>query len=438
MEQFQELSISSDGRFILNKDGSPFFYLADTAWELFHKLSREDADEYLRNRAEKGFTAVQAVALAELDGLYTPNAHGRLPFLFYKDGTLDPAAPDLMPPYSYWDHVDYILKKAAEYGLYIAFLPTWGDKWNRLWGKGPEILDPETAENFGNFIGTRYGGYQNIIWVLGGDRPLQTRRHFETICALARGIKKSESRPHLMTLHPTGGHSSSEAVHEEPWLDFNMIQSGHSRSRFNYEMISKDRQLLPAKPVLDGEPGYEDHPESFDIARGYMDAADVRQFAYMSVFSGACGHTYGDHSIWSMVGDVREMPDFRRGHFALNWKQALNSPGSFQMKYLKDLVLSHDFLKLKPASEAVEEQLPGVLHIPVLKSERVLLAYISQGQEIRLKADQLPKGPLTFSWFDPRTGCYSEKTQARPGDLLSLLPPSGGRGNDWVLVIEAV
>ncbi len=67
------------GRYLSWDDGSPFFYLADTAWELLHALSREEMDFYFECRARQGFTAVQCVALAENDGLRTPNFYGRVP-----------------------------------------------------------------------------------------------------------------------------------------------------------------------------------------------------------------------------------------------------------------------------------------------------------------------------------------------------------------------
>jgi hypothetical protein len=62
------LRVSDNRHFLVRADGKPFFYLADTAWELFHRLNREEAVQYLQNRADLGFTAIQAVALAELDG----------------------------------------------------------------------------------------------------------------------------------------------------------------------------------------------------------------------------------------------------------------------------------------------------------------------------------------------------------------------------------
>jgi hypothetical protein len=47
--------------------------MADTVWPLFHRLGREEAVRYLEDRARKGFSVIQAVALAELDGLTSPN-----------------------------------------------------------------------------------------------------------------------------------------------------------------------------------------------------------------------------------------------------------------------------------------------------------------------------------------------------------------------------
>src|SRR5262249_18837819 len=93
----QDLRVSENRRFLVRADGTPFFYLADTAWELFHRLDFEQAEDYLENRAAKGFTVIQAVALAEFDGLTEPNANGDLPLI-----DQDPARPNA----AYFEHVD--------------------------------------------------------------------------------------------------------------------------------------------------------------------------------------------------------------------------------------------------------------------------------------------------------------------------------------------
>lgn len=433
--EFKRLGISSDGRRIVDASGAPFFYLADTAWELFHSLDREEAARYLDDRAAKGFTAIQAVALAEFDGLNRPNAYGRTPLCRDEQGRFDPRHPDTSGEYSYWAHVDSIVRAACERGLYIAMLPTWGDKFNRLWGMGPEVFDPESAYEYGLWLGRRYADAPNIIWVLGGDRPLDNARHFAVVRAMAHGLREGDGGAHIMTFHPTGACSSSKPLHEEDWLDFNMIQSGHTRRRFNYEMIERDWNMQPPKPVLDGEPGYEDHPEDFDAANGYLDAADARQFAYMVLFSGACGHTYGDHSIWSMVRAI-PVEGFAPAHFCKTWDKALDSPGAGQMHHARDLLMSHDFLHFMPAPERVTLRLPGVMHIPVLESGTCLMAYTAQGRAVPLEAGVLGGGRARVRWFDPRTGGYTEAGETDCAIENSYAPPSGGRGCDWVLVLE--
>src|SRR4051812_8293724 len=147
--------------FLSTTDNQPFFYLADTAWELFHRLTREQADRYLKNRAEKRFTVIQAVLLAELDGLHTPNAYGHTPL--QND---DPTKPNE----AYFQHVDYIVNKADELGLTIGMLPTWGDKWFKPLGQGG-IFTPENARTYGQYVGKRYKD-KPIIWILGGDRAV--------------------------------------------------------------------------------------------------------------------------------------------------------------------------------------------------------------------------------------------------------------------------
>jgi hypothetical protein len=122
------LKVSSDKRFIIKANGEPFFYLADTAWELFHRTDRKQAVEYLQKRADQKFTVIQAVALAELDGISDPNMQGDLP-LIDKDPTRPAITPGNNPnkadEYDYWDHVDYIVDEANKRGLYVAMLPAW-------------------------------------------------------------------------------------------------------------------------------------------------------------------------------------------------------------------------------------------------------------------------------------------------------------------------
>ena len=333
-----KLKISNDQRFIVYENGEPFFWLGDTAWELFHRTTPEEADLYLENRAAKGFTVIQAVVLAELDGLNEPSSNGERPLI-----DNDPTKPNL----KYFEHVDYIVNKAQELGMFIGMLPTWGDKWNKQWGVGPVVFTPENAYQYGKFLGNRYKD-KNIIWILGGDRKPDNDEHLAIIRAMAQGIREEIGDKQLMTFHPMGGWSSSEWFHNDEWLDLNMFQSGHGQANNpNYKKTQHDYNLEPAKPVLDGEPCYEDHPINWRAENGWFDEFDSRRAGYWSMMSGACGHTYGNHNIWQMWLPGRDPISVAR----TPWKQSIDYPGAFQAGYMRSLFESRPWQLLQPASD---------------------------------------------------------------------------------------
>jgi hypothetical protein len=86
------LKVAKNGFDLQLENGTPFFWLGDTAWELFHRLTLPEIKLYLQNRADKGFNVIQAVVLAEFDGLRIPNRYGQVPF-----HDLDPAKPNENP-----------------------------------------------------------------------------------------------------------------------------------------------------------------------------------------------------------------------------------------------------------------------------------------------------------------------------------------------------
>jgi hypothetical protein len=435
----KRLRVSADGRWLVWADGKPFFYLGDTAWELFHRLNREEADLYLQDRAAKGFTVIQAVVLAELDGLGTPNPYGEVP-LIDKDPT--------KPNEAYFRHVDYIVAKAESLGLFIGMLPTWGDKWNKKWGVGPEIFTPENARIYGRWLARRYKD-RPVIWILGGDRPIENDRHREIIRAMAAGLTEGDAGAHLITFHPVGGASSAQWFHDEPWLSFNMFQSGHGSPNFpNYKMTLSAYERQPVKPVLDGEPRYEDHPIDWKTEKGWFDDWDVRQAAYWSMLSGACGHTYGNHNIWQMWEPGRKPISWAR----TPWREALQHPGATQMGYLRRLFESRPWQSLIPDQSLIVSDNPeGSGHCRAARSADRTFAFVYTplGLAVRIRLDLLKGQEIVAWWFDPRTG-RSERLSTidlgrlaptegvRENKVVEFDPPGDpGRGNDWVLVLDS-
>jgi hypothetical protein len=423
-----DLKVSPNHRYLVHADGTPFFYLGDTAWELFHRLKREEAEQYFENRKQKGFTVIQAVILAELDGLNFPNAAGWRP-LTYGDPTI--------PNRGYFADVDAMVKSAEKAGLYIGMLPTWGDKVKSApWEKKPDVrFTPKNAHTYGKILGERYKDAPNIIWILGGDRSPED---VEDIWReMAAGLKEGDGGRHLITYHPGGGASSADLLNKEPWLDFNMLQSGHKKRNLRNDlMIQKDYNLTPVKPTMDGEARYENHPINWKPENGWFDDFDVRQAAYWALFAGAHGHTYGCHDVWQMKTAEREPVSFARG----DWKTSLDLPGARQMGYVRQLMESRPMLTRVPdQSLIITQPATDEDHIQATRGDNYAFVYIPTGKPVSIQMGKIQGDKVKASWFDPRTGKTQEAGRiANKGPHHFTPPGKPGRGNDWVLVLDSV
>jgi hypothetical protein len=429
-----KLKVSGNSHFLVFEDGTPFFYLGDTAWELLHRLSKADAEKYLENRRQKGFTVIQAVTLAELDGLNVPNAESEKPLL-----DNDPARPNE----KYFAHIDWVIKKAEEKGIFIGLLPTWGDKWNKKWGNGPEIFTPENAKIYGKFLGARYVNSPNIIWILGGDRPVETDVHRQIISETAAGLREGDGGSHLISFHPSGGSGSAQYFHNEKWLDFNMRQNGHSLSYTErYHMTLKEYNLSPAKPVIDAEPIYEDHPINFNPdENGHSTGADVRRPLYWDLFSGACGHTYGHHSVWQMWSPERDQIN----RPLMPWYEAIDQPGATQMIYGRLLIESRPFLTRIPDNsiivvDRIPTSVPGAGAYQFVSTRdqdgTYAMIYAPVGRKFSVRMDVIKGKEVVAWWYNPRNGEAKQIGKYANTGTQTFISPNPGENSDWILVLD--
>jgi hypothetical protein len=420
------LQVHSSGRYLETEDGKPFFWLADTAWELFHRLSRNEAEHYLKDRAAKKFNVIQAVVLAELDGLNTPNPAGHRPLI-----DNDPTRPNE----AYFEDVDWVVQRAEALGLYIGMLPTWGDKWHKNGGTGPLVFNPENARVFGRFLGDRYRD-RAIFWILGGDKFVEDEVERSILEEMALGLREGDMSHHLITFHPTGQYSSAIYFHNAPWLDFNMIQTGHTRDRDNFTSITAEYHRMPVKPVIDGEPGYENIPHAFDAANPRLEAIHTRRFCYWALFSGACGHTYGCNDIWQMwkQGDPPVIAA------QLPWNEAIHLPGSGQMQYARALIESGPYFDRIPDPSLVEPpNTSGPDYTAACRAPdaRYALVYFPSGKAVTLRTYILKGQQVAVQWYDPRTGATlaAPPIEILPWKTTQFIPPTV---NDWVLVLRSI
>jgi len=421
------LKISSDSNYIVTHDNKPFFWLGGTAWELIHRLDKDEIDTYLTDRANKGFTVIQTVILAELDGLNTPNAYGDKPLLNNDPTKLNE---------QYFTHVDYVIEKANELGLYIALLPSWGDKFNKKWGTGPEIFNTENARIYGELLARRYLNCTNLLWILGGDRALENENHFEIVRAMAKGIQEID-RNHLISFHPVGAKKATDFLNDK-WLDFDMYQSGHSRTAKEYSYVLDSKKMSTTRPIINGEARYENIPDRFweEKSHGWLDDADVRVSAYWSIIAGAAGYTYGCNDIWQMY-DISKAPIINA---RTDWKAALQLPGSSQMGYMRQIfeilpwqkmILNQNLiLNANPENETY-------ILSAISSDKKIIIAYTPTGNPINIDLAKIDSKGINAYWFNPRSG------KIKPiGDFETVTPQefkpwSSGWGSDYLLILAA-
>ncbi|WP_053216174.1 glycoside hydrolase family 140 protein [Guptibacillus hwajinpoensis] len=443
------LKVSGNGHFLIHEDGTPFFYMADTAWELFGRVTREQAEMYFSNRKQKGFNAIQAVVVTQFERFgVAPNIYGDKAILnndFYQ------------PNEAYYQNVDWIVDKAEEMGLYIVMLPLWGSAELEGPSRGfpNPALNPSTnnqglqeAKNkayfHGNFLAKRYKGKANIIWMLGGDGDPAVPGSFDFISiyqAMANGIVDGDGGRFLRTYHPRT--QSSKYLHTitlsngEQMLDFNSNQTAQVFDFPNYPPVANDWGLSPAKPTLNAENRYEDIPNNYTAGNPRLRDFDVRQAQYWALFSGAFGITYGHNDIWQMYVKSLYSPWIGANS---NWYDELDSPGAFQMSHIRKLMLSRPFLNRIPDQGIIASSQPSTsgAYIAATRASDGSYAFVYTpfGGTVTVNMSKISGGSVKAHWYNPRNGTTTFIGTYTNTGTRTFTAPSSNRGNDWVLMLD--
>ena len=438
---FPALKISANGRYFMQQDGSPFFWLGDTGWLLFTRLDRNETKRYLDDRAGKGFNVIQVMVLHSLDAV---NVYGQ-PALENRNvatpKTTDSNSPDIKGQYDYWDHVDFVIDQAAARGIWIALVPVWGS--NVKAGK----LSEAQAERYATFLANRYKSKPNIIWMNGGDiKGSDYIKVWERIGATIHALDPH----HLMTFHPRGRTSSSTWFHNQPWLNFNSVQSGHRRyeqdtskgdlhyGEDNWKYIMADYKRLPAKPVLDAEPSYENIPQGLhDTTQPRWKDSDLRRYGYWSVFAGAAGYTYGDNSVMQMLRPSDKKSSYGAKAF---WYDAIADPGAAQMQYLKKLLLSRPYFERVPDQQLISGDAGAKYdRLVATRGKNYAFIYTCNGRNIKAVMGKIAGTKVKAGWYDPRNGSITPAGEYPNKGIIGFNPPGEpANGNDWVLILDSV
>jgi len=398
------LRVGADHRHLVDRRGVPFLLQGDAAWSLIANATREDADGYLRNRRAKGFNAVLVNLIEHKFARNAPrNAYGDAPF---------PDPSDLaVPNDKYFEHADWVVRRAGEDGIVVLLAPAYLGYPGLDEGFYDEVMaaGPEKCLAYGRYLGRRYAGFDNIIWVMGGDRDPGPAR--EDMDMIAYGIRESDRR-HLMTAHC---HSDSSPAEQYPgsWLQVS--------TSYAYEIVhlrlTWDYERTPAMPLFLIESIYEGEHNSSQV--------QVRRQAYWAVLCGEFGHVMGNYPIWS---------------FSPGWQAAMDSPGSVALMHWGRLFRSRPWSDLVPDKEhrVVTSGVGEYWGLDYLAAASTpgggtLIAYMPDARTITVDLSKLAKGRANAWWFDPRTGAAAAAGSFTTEGTRQFAPPAQG---DWVFVVD--
>jgi hypothetical protein len=417
-----KLKVSPNGRYFVDQDGKPFFYLGDTCWLLFQRLNRDEVEEYLKDRAAKGFTVIQAYVIRGL-GKRHPDGNGSLlgeaPFI-----DRDPAKPNE----AFFKNVDFVINRANELGLVMGLVTA--KSWHV--NNHPEkVFDEKNAYAFGKFLGERYKN-NAVLWYPGGDSV--PGKDEAVWVAMAKGLKDGSGGAHLVSYHGSGQTSSSTWFHRAEWLDFNSIQSGHGWAAKTYRFVDRDYGLSPARPTVDMEPPYENHPTGAKTPR--IDSHQVRKAAYWNMLAGAAGHGYGALDLFWLYKDS-DGPFPRNGFQP--WRKALAYEGARQVGLMRRLFELRPWYKLVPDQSVIAVgQGEGEDHVRAARAGDggFVVVYLPTGRPVSIKMDKVAGKAVKAQWYDPRKGTWLLIGEYANTGVREFTAPTRGAKEDWVLVLE--
>jgi hypothetical protein len=423
------VQVSRDRRHLAHEDGTPFFWLADTAWNGALKSTPSEWDFYIKERKRQRFTAVQWVATqwrAAPDG----DREGRPAFTGRERIAIDPR---------FFQRMDERVEALNRAGLLNVPVLLWAIGG----GSHPEVnpgfsLPEDQAILLARYMVARWGG-NDVVWILPGDGDYRGPRA-ERWKRIGRAVFGEEPHAPVM-LHPGGMHWVLDEFAAEEWVDIHGYQSGHGDDERTLRWIvsgppSTDWRREPARPFLNLEPPYEHHIAYQSQTR--ISPHTVRRAVYWSLLvAPTAGVSYGGHGVWGWDDGTKPPVDHPRTGVPLPLKRAIVMPGAEQMAHLARFFTNLEFWNLRPSPEVLAAQ-PGEESaqrwITAAKSISgdLLVVYLPDNPQVEIFQHYLPP-EVSASWFNPRSGEIASVVGNVRNRIVYFATPGAG---DWLLLVR--
>lgn len=410
------VSAAVGGRHLEDAEGRPFLLHGDTAWSLIADLDREDADRYLRDRAERGFNTILASLIEHRFARNAPaNAYGDAPFLTDGDYTT--------PNERYFAHAEWILHRAQELGLLVLLTPSYigiggGEQgWYAVMARN----GPKALEGYGRYLGRRFAALDNIVWVHGGDWDPPNRR---LVTAIVDGIEQTDPT----AVHTFHGAPESVVADVWPGATWLMLDTVYTYGPVLPAMLAQ-RARRTGRPFILIESAYEN--EQGITAQG------LRTQAYHAALGGGTGQLFGNNPVWHFDGPgLHAQP--------AGWRESLDSTGARDMTRLKALLDTLPWWRLEPdiagglvtGGVGTGKDRAAAARTP---DGQVAVVYLPSQRTVAVDLGRMA-GPLVqVRWHDPTGARTSTAAETLPAEGTVRLAPPGRNGagdGDWVLLLE--
>lgn len=438
--------VSPNGRYLQDSSGKPFLLHGDTAWSLMVQLTKEETEEYLENRRQKGFNAILVNLIEYTYADHPPrNKVGVAPFTTEGDFSTPNAA--------YFAHADWVIRTAAEKGILVILNPCYtgwssnfrssADGWMR------EILSngPVKCRDYGRYLGMRYKESANIVWQAGGDTTIPVGSDLErNWLEILLGIREHAPNQ-LWSAH---WYRFTTALDQTTFAPFMGLDNAYAGNRTYIQVLRAYNREKP-KPTFVNEAYYE----NTRLVPGAGLPHLVRAQAYWAILSGATGHLFGSDHIWAFGARTYARPDAPR----YDWRAGMESQGSREMVFVRRLFEGRPWHELVPDQEhsvvtsgygtfGRDDRTPGGDYVTAARTRdgSLIMAYVpSTGTGTRTITVDMTRlsQPAVGRWYNPTNGTFTAIQDGRPlpnsGRRDFTTPGDNGTGaNDWVLVLEAV
>jgi hypothetical protein len=416
------LKVGPNGRHLVDQNGLPFLIAGDAPQSLIVNLSEAEAEMYIKNRRSLGFNSLWINLLCN----------------DYTSGRADGSTVDGLSPFGggtdfskpnepYFQRVDHMIQLAARYGFNVFLDPAETGGWLKA------MLANGTAKcrTFGQYLGARYGGFDNIVWLNGNDfQGWRDATNDGVVASVALGIKDTDAR-HIHTVELDYYVSSS--LDDPTWVPIVSLNAAYTyRPTYAEVLAGYNRKTLPVF-LVEGVYEFESNSQAHRAS-----AATLRRQAYWTNLSGATGQIYGSHYTWT---------------FTAGWQSQLNSPGALQIANARAFLEPRAWYNLVPDQDhsvvtsgyGTFTDVGNIDDSDYVTAARtpdggLVVAYMPTPRTITVDMAKL-RGVAEARWFDPSHGTYaSAQGSPFPNSGKRDFTPSGTNADgdgDWCLVIES-